>query len=478
MQARQRCTGSVSESIRSDRRSRPETCQRRRARRFRRGAVHQDAAEDDRDGPGQDDGEQADAQAGEVGDEPDEGRRQQEPPAQQPADDGQAGAGGQPGQFVGGVHGGRDERGDAEPGEGEAGQRGRNRRHGEGGAHADRGQRPSGPHDGALPEAVHDAVAAEAADGHGDLEGHDGQTGGGGVGAQVAAQVERAPGRAGVLDQGAARGQHAERGEHPYGGAGERAPPRTAGGVAVLGLGRAFGIFRAGEQEPVGDEGGHAEQRRRDAQVDREGDVEAGGGRAHQAAQDRADAPHAVQRIDDGPAVKTLHPQAVGVLRDVDDRVEGPHDEQHAAEGHPVRHKGDEQRGDSGHHDPHRRHARGAEAADGGAGEQPGQQRADRVRGQRGAEDGVAQAELGLDLRVARDDVEEHGAVGEEQRGDGGAGQAGLASGRGEGGSGHRLSDRVGAEEGISAGTGGWRGGSARASSGRSTGRCAARALR
>jgi hypothetical protein len=103
------------------------------------------------------------------------------------------------------------------------------------------------------------------------------------------------------------------------------------------------------------------------------------------------------------------------------------------------------QRRDCGHDDPEGRHARGAEPADSDAGEEAGQQRADRISGQCGSEDGVAQAEVGLELRVSRDDVEEYGAVGKEKSGNGDAGEACLPGGcagrgDGEGGrSGHRL---------------------------------------
>jgi hypothetical protein len=126
-------------------------------------ATREGAGEYDGDGSGQDDGKQADAQAGEVRNEADQRRGQQEPHPQQPADDRQTGPGGQAGQLVCGMHGGRDEGGKPQAGENEPGQGGAECRYGEGGAHAERGEHATGARDGALAEPVHDAVAGEPA---------------------------------------------------------------------------------------------------------------------------------------------------------------------------------------------------------------------------------------------------------------------------------------------------------------------------
>ena len=122
---------------------------------------------------------------------------------------------------------------------------------------------PAGAHDGALAEAVDGAVAGQPADGHGGLEGHDGQAGGGGAGVQVAAEVEGAPGRAGVLDERAAGGEHAEHGEHPHGRPVNERSRRggpvgrrvTVGGGEVLGFG--------GVRRPPGRAAGNGRRRGR-----------------------------------------------------------------------------------------------------------------------------------------------------------------------------------------------------------------------
>ena len=72
--------------------------------------------------------------------------------------------------------------------------------------------------------------------------------------------------------------------------------------------------------------------RPRDQQMCRPRDVERDRARTHQAAEDRADRPHRVKRIDDRPAVAALYPQAVRVLRDVGDRVRRAGDEQRGGE--------------------------------------------------------------------------------------------------------------------------------------------------
>jgi hypothetical protein len=99
----------------------------------------------------------------------------------------------QTGQLIGGLVDGRDQGGDAETGQGEAGQRGGHRRQREGEAHPRRGERTAGPRHPALAEPVHDAVAGQPADGHRHRQRDEAQPGGRRTGVQFRAQVERAP---------------------------------------------------------------------------------------------------------------------------------------------------------------------------------------------------------------------------------------------------------------------------------------------
>jgi hypothetical protein len=135
-----------------------------------------------------------------------------------------------------------------------------------------------------------------------------------------------------------------------------------------------------------------------------------------QSAGDSADAPEGVQAVDDRPAVGALHPEAVGVLRDVDDRVE-PTDQQHDR-GKTDPSAGERQAGDCGREgdqpeggDPGR-----AEAADGHGREESGEQRADRHGGDSAAVGGVAEVERSLDLGEPRDEVRVQDGVDEEHR--------------------------------------------------------------
>ena len=331
--------------------------------------------------PAIDDAHQGHPQARGIGEDADHERGQQEADAQQPVDDGESDPAPQARQFVGGVVDGRDERGHAEPREREAEERRGERREGEGQAHADGGQRTADAHDPALAEPVDEAVAGEPADRHGDRQGDEAQSGGGGARGELVAQVERAPGRTGVLDEGAAGGQHAEgrHGEQDREAAGDR----RAAVCDLGGLLLAVAVVGSGEHGPLRREGHDGEDARDDAQVHRERDLEPRGRRAEEPAGDGADAPDAVEGVEDRAPVVPLHPQPVGVLGHVDDRVQRAGDEQRRGQREPGRgrgrgpHRGGEERqadgGDAG----------GAESADEDGRRQPGQQRTEGQGGER-----------------------------------------------------------------------------------------------
>ena len=119
-----------------------------------------------------------------------------------------------------------------------------------------------------------------------------------------------------------------------------------------------------------------------------------GGRRAEQAAGDRADAPDAVERVEDRAAVEPLHAQPVGVLGDVDDGVQRAGDEQRDGQRGQLGAAAAAPDGDREEDQPGRGDAGGAEPADEQGRGQPGQQRAEGEGGQRRAERGVAQPQL------------------------------------------------------------------------------------
>ena len=141
-----------------------------------------------------------------------------------------------------------------------------------------------------------------------------------------------------------------------------------------------------GQQGAGTEQGGDPEDDGDDAEVHGQGDAEAGRGGPEQAAGDRADAPDTVEGVEDRPPVGPLDAQAVGVLGDVDDRVQGAGQEEGARERGPVRCRGGRpdrggEQGEAARGDPG-----GAEPADQRGRGQPRQEGAEGERGDRGAQ--------------------------------------------------------------------------------------------
>jgi hypothetical protein len=104
----------------------------------------------------------------------------------------------------------------------------------------------------------------------------------------------------------------------------------------------ALDVVRSSEEEVVAHErDGREEERCRDER-DLERHAECDRRRAHQATEDRADAPDPVERVDDRASVGALHAQPVSVLPDVGDRVDPARDEQDRREHSPARGEADE----------------------------------------------------------------------------------------------------------------------------------------
>ena len=166
---------------------------------------------------------------------------------------------------------------------------------------------------------------------------------------------------------------------------------------------------------------------------------QSGRDRAEQPAGDRADAPDAVEGVEDGTAVEPLHAQPVRVLRDVHDRVQRADHQQRRGETEPVgchRHRP--------HRDAEQQEAvggdpAGAEPADQRRGEQAEQQGTHRQRRQCRAEGRVAQPQLRLHLRQPRHQAGVEDGVEEEAGGDGGAGVAQARGVDGRGGNGQGV---------------------------------------
>ncbi len=161
--------------------------------------------------------------------------------------------------------------------------------------------------------------------------------------------------------------------------------------------------------------------------MDAQGQVERDGGGGHQPAGHGAHGPERVERVDDRLAVAALHPQAVGVLGHVDDRVGGPDGEQRQREQGQRGGEACAEDEEAGQHGAVRRHAGRAVASDEPARAQPGDDRAHRHGSDGEPVDRIAEAERGLDLRVAGHQVGHDGPVGEEHRVDGEARIADLA---------------------------------------------------
>ena len=172
--------------------------------------------------------------------------------------------------------------------------------------------------------------------------------------------------------------------------------------------------------------------RRRGGQVIATGTPTPAATRAHGAGRHAADAPHAVEALEDRAPVLPLHADAVRVHRRVHRRVEhAQHEDRERQRGHEVaRPTGHQRRAASPpamvatRPLPNRAISRPDEA--------PGDQAADRHRGHGRPELRVGQAERVLDGREARQDRRRDRAVRDEQHADGDPG--GTGAGRRDGG--------------------------------------------
>ena len=172
---------------------------------------------------------------------------------------------------------------------------------------------------------------------------------------------------------------------------------------------------------------GREEERCRDER-DLERHAECDRGRAHQATEDRADAPDPVERVDDRASVGALHPQPVRVLTDVGDRVDATRDEQDRGEHSPARGEADEHERAREADDPDGGDPRRAEPLDEGRREHARHERTQRKGRERRPEPRVAEPEVVADLGIPRDDVCEERPVREEHRSDREARGLGLAA--------------------------------------------------
>ena len=173
-------------------------------------------------------------------------------------------------------------------------------------------------------------------------------------------------------------------------------------------------VIRAAEQIRIRDHHHRAEDDTCDHQVRRSGHVYRDRAGTHQAAEDRADRPHRVERVDYRAAVVALHAKAVRVLGDIGDRVRGPRGEQRGGEH-------DRRSGQAG--DDHERcDADGADHRDARRVKPPDQRRGGEPRNQRAAGERcdrravhrIGQVQVGLDLRIARQQVGEQRPVGQK----------------------------------------------------------------
>ena len=139
----------------------------------------------------------------------------------------------EPGQLVGGVVDGRDRVATPSPASAKPASVVRDRRHRQRQPHAGGDERAADPDHAALPEPVDDPVAGEPADGHGALQRDEAESGRRRAGRQLGAQVEGAPRGAGVLDEGPARREDAERRQPQDGGAPSRRAGSRRGAVPV-----------------------------------------------------------------------------------------------------------------------------------------------------------------------------------------------------------------------------------------------------
>ncbi len=137
---------------------------------------------------------------------------------------------------------------------------------------------------------------------------------------------------------------------------------------------------------------------------------------AHEPADHRANAPHAVEGVDDVAPVFALHAQPVGVLGNVNERVDRAKREEQRGEDVAVGSEHHEERRDG--HEAHRHHAntsRGETTDDGGRGEAK-RDGAKAVEQHREPKLSVAEAQFGAYFRIARREVGPNHAVRHEQR--------------------------------------------------------------
>ena len=157
--------------------------------------------------------------------------------------------------------------------------------------------------------------------------------------------------------------------------------------------------------------------------------------RAEQPADDRAERPPAVIAVHDRAPVAALDPHAVRVHGDVGDRIGRLGQQEREREPQPGAGDVDRQvRGRGQQLEGHARAGR-AEAGHEPGGEQPGEEAAERSEAHGEPEGGVAQPDRVHELRIARQDRAEGGAVEEEDERDGPARMARIARDRGTQGS-------------------------------------------
>ena len=175
---------------------------------------------------------------------PTRGGEARNPDTQQHAHDREPDACRQPRQLVARVHRRRNEGRDPEARDREPDQRRGRARHRQREAHAHGGDDSTRAYDGALPEAVDDAVAGEPPDRHRSLQRDEREPGDGGRRAEVVLQVDRAPRGARVFDDRAARREHAE---------GRQRADRRPRDLPAMAIGP-FGVVRPPQHESVRDD--------------------------------------------------------------------------------------------------------------------------------------------------------------------------------------------------------------------------------
>jgi len=164
--------------------------------------------------------------------------------------------------------------------------------------------------------------------------------------------------------------------------------------------------------------------------MDAAGEPDREGACRHRAAGDRADRPDRVERVDDRASEQPLDAQGVRVLGDVGDGVHRAAEQEGGREGDDRGREASGEDAQARQRRPRDGDESGAEAPDQRSCGEPREDRAGREGGHGEAIRGVAEGEVALDLRVARDEVREQAPVGEEQGRDGDACPPDVRGGR------------------------------------------------